>query len=376
MTESGKILVVDDNAPNRLLAEAMLSAAGYKTLLAEDGLRALEVFKREKPDLVLLDLLMPGMDGFETFKRLRTLPGGETVPIVFVTALTDLASIQKAIELRADDFLSKPVNRVELVARVRTLLGKRKKSSDKIEVVSGPELSSVERERHREELSAMVVHDLKHPISAIYFNAGMLKRDLTLGPKSQEKIDRILRACETLNGMVMTLLDINRGEAGRLELTLTQFDAAALMQEVATAMTARAEAQGQKIEVALDTGPLHVRADRDVMRRVLENLIDNATKYSGPKTTIRVEGRRGDSALQFAVTDEGPGIPEALRDKVFDKYLQLSGDPARRTPGSRGIGLVFCRIAVEAHEGRIWVEPNEPQGSRFKISIPAEPQAV
>src|SRR5207253_1302926 len=150
-----------------------------------------------------------------------------------------------------------------------------------------------------------------HPLSAIYFNAGMLKRDLALGAKSQEKVDRILRACETLNGMVMTLLDINRGESGRLPLSRTQFDAAALLDEVATSMSGRADAHGQKLELSVERAPLPVRADREVLRRVIENLIDNATKYSGPDTTIRLEGRRGEGTVDFVIADEGPGIPPA-----------------------------------------------------------------
>ncbi len=370
--ERETILVVDDNSANRLLAEAMLQTAGYRTVLAENGPRALEIFAAQRPALVLLDLHMPGMDGFETFKRLRALPGGDVVPIVIVTALTDLASVQRAIELTADDFLAKPVNRVELLARIRTLLGKRRKAETPEPPSGGVSLSHLERERQREQLSAMVVHDLKHPLSAIYFNAGMLKRDLSLGNKPQEKVERILRACETLNGMVMTLLDINRGEAGRLPLTLSEFDAAALLDEVAVSMGVKAEAHGQKLVLSLEGAPLTVRADRDVLRRVLENLVDNASKYAGPRTTIRIECRRGDRAVDFAVCDEGPGIPAGLRDKVFDKYLQLDGDPSRRSPGSRGIGLVFCRIAVEAHQGKIWVEQNEPRGSRFRVSLPAE----
>ncbi|MEZ0228836.1 MAG: response regulator [Planctomycetota bacterium] len=374
MTESERetILVVDDNAANRLLAEAMLQTAGYKTVLVENGSQALETFTAKRPDLILLDLLMPGMDGFETFKRLRALPGGAFVPIVIVTALTDLASVQKAIELTADDFLAKPVNRVELLARIRTLLGKRRKAVELIEPpTSGISLSHLERERQREQLSAMVVHDLKHPLSAIYFNAGMLKRDMSVGMKPQEKVERILRACETLNGMVMTLLDINRSEGGSLPLTLGEFDAATLLDEVATSMGVKAEAHGQKVVVSLHGAPLTVRGDRDVLRRVLENLIDNASKYAGPRTTIRLECRRGDRVVDFSVADEGPGIPAGLRDKVFDKYLQLD-DSARRSPGSRGIGLVFCRMAVEAHQGKIWVEQNEPQGSRFRITLPSE----
>jgi len=257
MSQRERILVVDDNAPNRLLAEAMLQTAGYGVVLAEDGPRALELFQLEAPDLVLLDLLMPGMDGFETVKRLRALPGGEAVPIVIVTALADLASVQRAIEVRADDFMAKPVNRVELLARVSALLGRRKREAERADgPASGLSASHAERERQREQLSAMVVHDLKHPLSAIYFNAGMLRRDGTIGPKSQEKVERILRACETLNGMVMTLLDINRGEAGRLALTLSEFDVAALVDEVAAAMSARAEALGQRLVVTQDAAPL------------------------------------------------------------------------------------------------------------------------
>jgi two-component system, sensor histidine kinase and response regulator len=365
------ILAVDDNAPNRLLAEAILSSAGYDVQLAESGQQAIEMFQASPPRLVLLDILMPGMDGFETLKRLRALPGGGATPIMIVTALTDLMTVQKAIELGADDFVAKPLNRTELLARIWSLLGARR--SREARLAGLDESAFVDQQRAG--ITSLLVHDLKHPLTTIYFTAGLLVRDPALPSRMQEKIRRVLRASETLDHMIMSLLDVTCSEDGALRLNVTDFEVRALLAEVLSTMEPQAEANRQTIELVqkvLET--MHVQGDRDLLRRMLENLIDNSTKYAPPESTIRLEVSGGDGCLEFRVRDEGPGIPLGHRHNVFHKYFQLEPEahPGRR---GRGLGLTMVRVAAEAHRGTVWIE-DQPKGSCFCVRIPQGARAT
>jgi signal transduction histidine kinase len=364
-TEPETILVVDDNGPNRRLFEAMLSTAAYKVVLAEDGAEAIAVFREQSPELVLLDLLMPGMDGFETFRRLRELPQGKETPIIIVTALTDLANVQRAIELSPDDFLAKPVHRVELLARVRALLDGRARRLE----IPPPVAPVNDEDRRREQLSALIVHDLKHPLSAIYFNTGMLLRENLTGV-GQIRVERILHSCETLNLMISGLLDVDRGEKGGIPLVVSEFDPAKLIEEVVSSVCARAELQRKRVKVRIEGESRPLKADREILRRLLENLVDNSAKYAPDGTTIEIETWTRGGLIQFRVRDEGPGIPPESRERIFEKYAQLDRDATLRGRSSQGLGLVFCRLAVEAHKGRVWVEDNHPKGSCFCVELP------
>jgi signal transduction histidine kinase len=367
------ILAVDDNATNRQLVQAMLKTGGYETMLAQNGTEGLALFEKHRPDLVLLDIRMPGVDGFEVCKRIRAHPEGQKSRIMLITALTDFASVQSAIDLGADDFLAKPINRLELLARVRWLLhgrGRPVEARAESEPARAPE-PELERERQRGLLSAMAVHDLKHPLSTIYFSAGMLRRDASLSAKARERLDRILAASEALDAMLAGMLDIGSSEDGTLTIHPSEFAVASLLDDVLAAMGPRAELNGHRIELVVQGLTRPVKADRDMLRRVLQNLVDNSTKYAPPKSAIRLEARDKGSLLEFRVRDEGPGIPPEFREKIFEKNTQLDRDSALRGRLSRGLGLVFCRVAANAHGGRVWVEPNAPRGSCFCVELPA-----
>ncbi|MBI3725594.1 hybrid sensor histidine kinase/response regulator [bacterium] len=367
-----RILVVDDNDANRRLAEAILAPAGYRVELAESGARAIEVFRASPPSVVLLDVLMPEMDGFETLGRLRSLEGGASAAIMIVTALNDLATVQRAIALGADDFIAKPLQRTELLVRIWSLLASRP-TTDEPRGESAPPAPArrAEERSARDELTALLVHDLKHPLTTIYFTAGLLRRDGALSPKAQAKVSRILRASETLEGMILSILDVTQSEDGSLKLEATEFPVSALLDDVVASMEPLAEQNRQTIEVSNSLEDRRITADRDLLRRALENLIDNSTKYAPPDTTIRIETRAPDGSVEFRVQDEGPGIPHDHREDVFRKYFRLrrEGECARRARKGRGLGLVLVRVAAEAHGGSAWVEESPGGGSCFCVRV-------
>lgn len=367
------ILVVDDNGQNRLVVEGHLAAAGYSVTMAENGSEALSAFQAHAPDLVLLDVLMPGMDGFETCRRMKALPRGGDTPVVFLTALLDLGSHRKALESGADDFLTKPVNRAELLIRVRSLLWIRRLRD---ELAEGYHLIRSQRDtlllvqRQKEELSTLLVHDLKGPLTAIYAMLGLALRDDTLTPDTRESLSEAASAAQALHRMVLNLLDISRSEAGRLVPRLEQLELAAIVDRAYGFLGRTAEAKGQRL-IANFSERGQIYADRDLTERLVENLLENAIKHAPANSAIRVEissPAAGESELR--VLDEGGGIPEQHRQRIFEKYFQIDPGEGEPTRGGRGLGLTFCRLAAEAHGGRVWVEPNQPTGSVFCVRLP------
>ena len=370
-TRIQRILVVDDNSSNREVAEGHLVSAGYSVSLAEDGEEGVKKFKEWGPDLVLLDVLMPRVDGFETCRRLKAVPGGRDVPVVFLTALSDLGSHQRAMESGADDFLTKPINRTELLIRVRSLLWVKRLRD---ELAQGYDLIRSQRDallqaqRQKEELSALVVHDLKSPLTAILVNVEYLVREAKLEDDDRSAMREVLSAAEAMHRMVMNLLDISRSEDGTLVPKKTEVDLVALVDEVCAVAARRSEQRNLKL--THDVSAKTLRADKDLLQRLLENLVDNGIKYTSAGA-IHIGAHEVESGfVEIRVSDEGPGVPEDHREKIFEKYVQLDRDAGAQS-GSRGLGLAFCRLAVEAHGGRIWVEENRPRGSSFCVRLPA-----
>jgi len=367
-----RILVVDDQAENRQLLESYLAAAGYSVLLAEDGPQALRACEREDVALALLDVVMPGMDGFETSRRIRSLESQADTPIIFLTPLSDKAAQDKARALEAADFIGKPVNKAELLMRVKSLLWMRRLNEDLLqghELIRSQHDAVIRAQERKEELINLVVHDLKNPIASILANAHFLVREQNLSEDAREASRDIHEAADSMQRMVLNLLDISRSEEGALVPRLSDVDVPSLLNEVFGVMSRRANERQQRISVERSPEVKRSVVDRDLLLRLLENLLDNALKYSPPGGTIKLEAKVVEGFLEFCVRDEGPGIPGAYRERIFEKYVQLEDHAVSLPRTSRGLGLVFCRLAAEAHGGKIWVEDNQPRGTAFKVRL-------
>jgi two-component system, sensor histidine kinase and response regulator len=354
------ILVVDDNLQNREVAEGHLVSSGYAAILADSGERALAMFEEQRPELVLLDVLMPRMDGFETCRRLRALPGGPETPILFLTALGDLGTHKSALDSGADDFLTKPINRTELLIRIRSLLRIRKLSRElkqNYDVIRAQRDDLLEAQRQRKELSTLIVHDLKNPLSSILSNVQFLAASAEMPERGRESLIDVLRASRSMFRMVMNLLDISRSEDGALIARCAPFDLPALLREIGSEMSHRLEEKRQTLVMGIAPEVSGIVADRDLVRRIVENLIDNAYKYSPQGATISLElgpaGGDEADAIELRVRDEGEGIPVAYRNRVFEQYVQIEESAPAEVRHGHGLGLVFCRRAVEVHGGEI-----------------------
>lgn len=361
------VLVVDDNGDNRALAQATLEDEGFTVRLAATGEAALAAFAAEPADCVLLDIRMPGMDGVAVCRRLRELQGGADVPILFLTAQRDVDTFDRARAAGGDDFLTKPIRPDELIARVSAAAKLRRMAVERrelYELVRAQRDDLLRLQLYKEQLAAFLVHDLKNPVHTIGLHSQRISRDPGATERSRDAAARIQAEVRSLLRMIVNLLDLGRADEGRLEPAREPISLPALLDEVVAAMRPRAQESRLVLTARADDATL--AGDPDLLRRTIENLVDNAIRYAPEDTEIAVTAVAREGTVEIRVADAGPGVPPDQRARVFERFAQAGRDPART---NHGLGLAFCKLAVEAHGGRIWIEDATP-GAVFCIALP------
>ncbi|MDQ8145193.1 MAG: hybrid sensor histidine kinase/response regulator [Gemmatimonadota bacterium] len=372
------VLVADDVEANVELLRDQLAVLGVRVISAADGPEALARATAEGPDCCILDVSMPAGDlgvdpretGFEVCRRLKRDPRTARIPVIFVSALNDGAVRLKAIEAGGDDFLLKPHDRHVLGARVRSLL-RLKGATDALEQSL---LELREAQQAREDLVRMIVHDLKTPLTAVLATLEML-RDGDFGaiaPEPARALSDVESQAEDLLGLIQDLLDVSRVSEQTLALQPEPIAPGALMAELVHDWAVRFHQEQATARTAVEDDAPVFEADKTLLKRVLSNLIQNAVTHSATPVTVTLGARREAEGIHLTVADDGPGIPPAFQDRIFRKFEQVRGPHAPRVRSS-GLGLAFCRIAVESHGGRIWVESEEGQGSIFHLRLPLTP---
>ena len=367
---TAKILVVDDNAQNRALAQATLEDEGYQVILAETGEEGIRAVERDRPDCVLLDVRMPGTDGFAVCSRIRALPEGSDTPVVFLTALRDVDTFDRALRAGGDDFLTKPVRPTELVLRVQAALRLRRMNADLREhydLVRRQRDDLIRLQLQKERLSAFVVHDLKSPVNTLDLHAQLLQRNPALPESARDSVRHIRHEARSLLRLILNLLDISKSEQAQLATAKSRVDLEPLLRDICEAFELRAAGSELRFERQVEVPQVY--ADPDLLRRVIENLVDNAIRHAPVRSVIRLSVSAGDGATLIRIADQGRGIPPEQRDKVFEAFVQGSADAALSFRTTRGLGLAFCRIAVEAHGGTITIEDAQP-GAVFCVRLP------
>ncbi len=362
-----RILLVDDDALTLRSVRAMLERGYYQVETASNGAEALGLLASYKPDLVLLDIQMPVMDGLETCSRIRALPGGDLVPIIFLTGDERQDIHALAFQAKGDDFLRKPVLSVELIVRIRSLMRLKRLQAE----IQAERDNLLDLHKQREQLFQFIVHDLKNPLSAIQMGLELLGERDDSTPAAQAQIRRLRDTSHAMGRMIQNILDIGRAEEVGLELRKTRFSLRAWIPQLLQEVEAQARHRNQKVawESPVD---LEIVADQEFLRRLLLNLVDNALKFSPSGSRTEIEARATKESVRLEVRDQGPGIPEPMREQVFGKFIRLDASDAATLSGS-GLGLAFCQLVAEAHGGRIWVEGNTPKGSVFVLEIPRAP---
>ena len=361
----GRVLVVDDDAKNRVLLRDILAARGHEVLLAASGHEALDVAAQHNPDVILLDVMMPGMDGFQVCERLRSRPETATIPIIFVTALVDRKDRLKGIDMGANDYLVKPIDSRDVVLRVRNAV-RMKKMFDQVRQAN-VELQKLEE--LRDKLVRWIVHDMKAPMGGISGHLELLLMDAEdrLTAEQQDYVRGALNSTQRLLQMANMLLDISRLEEKRMPLDIRPVDLAAIASDAVKELSGLAKEKN--IEIRCPTGPKTAPADAASIRRVIENLLDNAIRCLQQGGRIEVRVAIGEDDARVEVADNGPGIPSKYQAKIFEQFGQVELRDERKLY-STGLGLNFCKLVVEAHGGRIGVASEENKGSAFWFTLP------
>ena len=329
------------------------------------------------PDLILLDVMMPNMNGFEVCQKLKQDKKTRSIPIVMVTALKEKEDRLKAMDVGADDFLSKPVDRTELLIRVRSLLRIKQYHDELYEKyleISEINAKLKELEEYKEGLLQMIVHDLKNPLFAISANIELLlfKKD-RLSETQSSSLENCLDYCNDLNEIIQQLLDVHKIEQGKLKLNRKELNVTPLIEELLQQFRPKAEAKKVLVSYSNSNGISSVVADKSLIKRVVANLIDNGIRHTpeGGIVQISSEPKEKLNGLCISVNDSGDGIAPQYHQKIFNKFEQ--GDLQKKgvVVGTAGLGLAFCKMAVELHGGKIWVESNgDGDGANFCFTIP------
>jgi len=355
-----RVLIVDDTPSARQMNGAVLAKDGYDLEYAcdaEDCLRKIEEFK---PDVVISDIVMPGMNGFEMCGVIKLDARYKHIPVILLSSLDQKEDLVRGLECGADEFLPKPAHPAELRARVRTML-RIKHQHDELQAAL----------KLREDIAHTIVHDMRSPLSVILVTAELLAFDAGGDSTRAGGLDRIVKQARRLNSLANDLLMTSRIEHGKMLLNRHSFSLDAMLVKTLDNYEMMAQASSHRIILEASDEPMpDMYGDPDLIIRVFDNLITNALKYSPADTEIRISAvyEPETNTIVAEVADQGSGIPMEQGDLIFEKYGTLQNAPE----GVRqfGLGLYFCKLAVEAHGGTIRVEPNEPFGSVFRLELP------
>jgi two-component system, sensor histidine kinase and response regulator len=371
------ILIVDDEERNIKLLKAILSLESYKLKGAASGEEALQQIAESRPDLVLLDVMMPGLDGFEVCRRIRQDEKTRIIPVVMVTALREKEHRIRAIEAGADDFISKPVDQTELILRVKSLLRIKTYHDDLLKSYS--ELAQMnlqlkELEKIKEGLTHMIIHDLNSPLMAISGNIQLVLMDKKeLSEKHARFMQACLNQCHDLSQLIQGLLDVHRMEEAKLQLMKGKTEIELMIREILEQFASRAALKGVALSFELPRPIPPVTLDGKLVERVVANLLSNALRHTpaGGKIMGSVDHLPEKGELLFRVKDTGAGLDPQFHERVFNKFEQVGLNQGKSKVGSAGLGLAFCKMAVEAHGGKIWVESEgQGKGCTFLFEIP------
>ena len=376
LAEEPTILAVDDTEDNLDLLEFVMKRKPVKFLRAKSGRECLALAREKNPDVILLDIQMPEMDGFETFRLLRASAMTAKIPVVFLTATRkDADSIEKGLELGAEGYLTKPIDPEELLVRVRMLVRIKR--------------AEMELERTKADFMAMLVHDLRSPLNGIRSVVDFLREIRDQGRElNADHLNLLNAASESTRrmlGLINNILDLSKFEAGNMSLEKSTAPIKPLIESACREMAVQFKQKNITLETAYADGLPDTVMDAGKMGQVIMNLLSNAFKFTagGGRVTIDVTQEEEYSApanatvpsLCVTVTDSGVGIPAEEIPLLFERYRQVSTSKTAKQKGT-GLGLSICKLIVEAHGGSIKVESEVGKYSKFRFTIPIGSSSV
>lgn len=349
------ILVVDDESDNFDVISVLLSNQDYQFHYIDDAQRVIASLDIIQPDLILLDVMMPGINGIELCKQIRAIPKWQSIPITMVTALTRKEDLARCLNAGADDFISKPLNGLELRARVTSML-RIKHQHDDLQALL----------KFREDMVHMLVHDLRNRLTDVLLGVEFLEMDVDAVIRG--RLEKIYESAQGLQLLIDDLLKIALLESGQIRLNRTEVDIRKLVESLLKNFDAIATQKKQSLISQFSNSLVDgILIDETLMYRVLDNLLSNAIKFAPENSEIIVNVDITPSGtLKLQVIDSGPGVPDKLRQNIFEKYE--IGDLMPNV-SQIGLGLALCKMIVKAHQGEICVKSNQPKGAIFEITL-------
>jgi len=363
------ILVVDDNQDNIDVLDLALSDPRYRVLKALNGKTALIIAEKEQPDLIILDIQMPEMDGFEVLQRLRQNARTEKIPVILLTAMRkDPQSIESGLALGADEYLTKPIDIEELLVRVKSIMRLKK--------------AEQELERTKADFTAMLVHDLRSPLAGIKGTIECIRdvgTDEVLDQLHHELLDAALTSSEKMLNLINDILDLSKLETGKLHLMKTAVDFPAIVDFACKNLRIPMNNKKLRLEQKYTPTLPKLDIDPDKIGQVMTNFVSNSIKFTPEGGTISisadledfVDELDGSTRKQLIVTvaDTGAGIAKEELPLLFGKYKQTKTGKMSKYKGT-GLGLAISKRIIEAHNGKVWVESELNKGTTFYFTIP------
>ena len=361
-----RILVVDDVMSNVLLLKILLTNEKFQVLTANNGTSCLQVCREQHPDLVLLDVMMPDISGFDTAVELKKNPETADIPIIFLTALNSPSDLVHGFQVGANDFLSKPFNKEELIMRVM----------HQISLVAAKRIivqQNIELKRtisNRDKMYSVIAHYLRSPMASIRMVLNLVVQTVSpeaIGPEMYYLIDKANRETEETHDLLDNLLKWTKSQTGRLKVAFQEFEISDVITGVADIFSLIAETKKIKLTTEYHEDGLKVRADKDMLNTVLRNFLSNAVKFSNENSSIEIVVSRKDNFVKVGIRDHGVGIAPDRIDSIFHKGETTYG--TNNEEGS-GLGLQLCKDFAVKNGGDVMVESVVGEGSTFSVLVP------
>ena len=361
-----KILIVDDVVSNVLLLKILLTNEKFQICTASNGRECIEKAKSERPDLILLDVMMPDLNGFDTAVILKGDPETSNIPIIFLTALNTPADLVQGFKVGASDFLTKPFNKEELIVRVM----------QQISLVAARRIIMAQNEelRHtinnRDKKYSVIAHDLRSPMASIRMVLNLFVNAVTpemIGQELYDLVDKANKESEETHSLLDNLLKWTKSQTGRLNVVYQDFDINDVVLGVVDIFVIIAETKNIKLNCDLGEEKLKVHADADMLNTVIRNFLSNAIKFSNENSAIDITVRRSGDFARISVRDHGVGIDEERLANLFSSGKTTYG--TNNEEGS-GLGLQLCKDFAVKNGGDVEVESVRGEGSTFSVLVP------
>jgi signal transduction histidine kinase len=357
------ILVVDDNELNRSLLERLLKRDGHHPEIAENGREALEMMQQKVYDLILLDIMMPELNGYQVLEFMREDEKLRHVPVVMISALNEIESVVRCIELGAEDYLFKPIDRVLLRARINACLEKKFLRDSEINHLK-------EINRLKDEFVRMASHDLKNPINVLMGYIYLLEKSnfANEGTDAEEILDGLKHSVDRIRTLVDDLLDLSKIEAG-ITLDYAEVMLGDFLADTLQGFDLLTHQKGITLTYSPPPAETKIALDAKRFGQVINNLLSNAVKYTPEGGRISLETQISPHRAVIQIIDTGLGIPEDDIPRLFEKFYRVNRDEHMVSEGT-GLGLAIVKAIVEQHNGSIWVESELGRGSVFNVLLP------